>query len=153
ADGVYHCDDVLDNDGSSPTQIPVAVSVTVAGDELTLDFTQTGMACRGPLNISRSTAVAACYVALKHLFPEVPANAGCMRPVDVVIPSGSLLDARIPRPVGGYTETILRMMDVIFGAIAEAAPERAMGASYGTINALSISGESDGNRWVFFTFF
>ena len=153
ADGSYHCADVLDNDGVSPAQIPVAVEVTISGEEMTLDFTQTAMACRGPLNIARSTAVAACYVALKHLFPEVPANAGCMRPVDIVIRDGSLLDARRPRPVAGYTETILRIMDVLFGAVARAAPERAMGCCYGTINALSISGESEGNRWVLFTFF
>jgi N-methylhydantoinase B len=153
ADGSYRCEDVLDNDGSSPAQIPVAVEVTVAGAEMTLDFTDTAMACRGPLNIARSTAVAACYVALKHLFPEVPANAGCMRPVNVVIRDGSLLDARPPRPVAGYTETILRIMDVLFGAVAQAAPERAMGCSYGTINALSISGEQSGTRWVLFTFF
>jgi N-methylhydantoinase B len=152
-DGVYGAADALDNDGGSPEQIPVAVEVTVMGDELTLDFTKTAMACRGPLNISRSTATAACYVALKHLFPEVPANAGCMRPVKVIIPDGSVLDARPPRPVGGYTETILRIMDVIFGAIAIAAPERAMGCSYGTINALSISGERAGSKWVLFTFF
>jgi N-methylhydantoinase B len=152
-DGVYAAADTLDNDGGSPDPIPVAVQVTVAGDELTLDFSSTAMACRGPLNIARSTAVAACYVALKHLFPEVPANAGCMRPVNVVIPDGSLLDARLPRPVGGYTETILRIMDVLFGAIGHAAPERAMGCSYGTINALSISGEQQGHTWVLFTFF
>jgi N-methylhydantoinase B len=76
-----------------------------------------------------------------------------MRPVNVVIPDGSLLDARMPRPVGGYTETILRIMDVLFGAVAQAAPARAMGCSYGTINALSISGEHDDARWVLFTFF
>lgn len=153
ADGTYHCADALDNDGGSDHEIPVAVEVTVAGDTLVLDFTATAPACRGPLNIARSTAVAACYVALKHLFPEVPANAGCLRPVTVVISDGSLLDARPPRPVAGYTETILRIMDVLFGAIAQSAPERAMGCSYGTINALSISGEDDGARWVLFTFF
>lgn len=152
-DGVYRCSDALDNDGVSDERIPIAVEVTVDGDQLTLDFSETALACRGPLNIARSTATAACYVALKHLFPEVPANAGCMRPVEIVIPDGSLLDARIPRPVGGYTETILRIMDVLFGAVARAAPTRAMGCSYGTINALSISGEHDGVRWVLFTFF
>ena len=153
-DGSYRCADFLDNDGISPDPIPVAVELTVSGDTLRLDFSETAPACAGPLNIARSTAVAACYVALKHLFTEVPANAGCLRPVEVVIPDGSLLDARSPRPVGGYTETILRIMDVIFGAVAEAAPERAMGCSYGTINALSLAGEHpDGERWVMFTFF
>lgn len=153
-DGVYSCADQLDNDGSSADPVPVAVSLEVHGDELTLDFTETAPACAGPLNIARSTAVAACYVALKHLFPEVPANAGCLRPVEVKIPDGSLLHARSPRPVGGYTETILRVMDVIFGAVAQAAPDRAMGCAYGTINAVSLAGEDDqGERWVLFTFF
>lgn len=153
-DGVYRCQDALDNDGGSDAQIPLAVTLTVAGDELTLDFDETAPACLGPLNIARSTTVAACYVALKHLFPEVPANAGCLRPVEVAIPEGSLLDARHPRPVGGYTETILRIMDVIFGAVAQAAPSRAMGCSYGTINALSLAGGRVGEeRWVLFNFF
>ena len=81
------------------------------------------------------------------MFPEVPANAGCLRPVEVVLPDGCLLDAVAPRPVGGYTETILRVMEILFGAIAQADPERALGWSYGTINALSIAGHrDDGSR-------
>jgi N-methylhydantoinase B len=153
-DGRYASEDFLDNDGIDDRPIRVAVELTVAGDRLELDFAGTDRHCAGPLNISRATASAACYVALKHLFPEVPANAGCMRPVDVLIPDGSLLDAGPPRPVGGYTETILRVIDVIFGAVAQADPARAMGCSYGTINALSLAGErDDGSRWVMFTFF
>nr|WP_228430757.1 hydantoinase B/oxoprolinase family protein [Baekduia soli] len=154
ADGTYACDDHLDNDGITDVPIRVAVTATVRGDRLALDFTGTDPACAGPLNISRATATAACYVAIKHLFPEVPANAGCLRPVDIAIPGGSLLDAVAPRPVGGYTETILRVMEILFGAIAQAGPERALGWSYGTINALSLAGHrDDGSRWVMFTFF
>lgn len=153
-DGTYACEDQLDNDGIVDEPIRVAVELTVSGDRLRLDFGATAGACRGPLNISRATAVAACYVALKHVFVEVPANAGCLRPVEVVIPDGSLLAAVPPRPVGGYTETILRVMEVIFGAIATASPERAIGFSYGTINALSLAGvDAGGDRWVMFTFF
>jgi N-methylhydantoinase B len=110
------------------------------------------------VNISRATAVAACYVALKHLFPDVPANAGVLDAVDFVIPDGLVISAVRPKPVGGYTETILRMIDVIFGAAALAAPQQALAQAYGTINALSISGvrtrgPSAGQRWVMFSFF
>ena len=153
-DGVYTAEDFLDNDGSVDTPIPVALDLTISGDGMVLDFGRTGAAVAGPVNISAATARAACYVALKHIFGDVPANAGCLEPVEVVIPPGSLLDATWPRPVGGYTETILRMMDVIFRAVALAAPERSNGCSYGTINALSIAGHRpDGRRWVMFTFY
>jgi N-methylhydantoinase B len=64
-----------------------------------------------------------------------------MRPIDMRVPEGSLLSAEFPRPVGGYTETILRMIDVIFSAFAQAAPERVVANAYGTINALSIAGK------------
>jgi N-methylhydantoinase B len=92
------------------------------------------------VNISRATAIAACYVALKHLLPDVPANAGVLDAVDFVLPDRLVISTERPRPVGGYTETILRMIDVIFSAAAQADPTRAVAQAYGTINALSIAG-------------
>ena len=167
--GSYHCEDYLDNDGIRDERLRIAVTVRVAHDapdpadgkpapRLTLDFTGTSPACAGPVNIARSTAVAACYVALKHVFPDVPANAGVLDPIDFVIDDASLIAVRAPRPVGGYTETILRMNDVIFGALAQADPARASAMAYGTINALSIagtrsSGPDAGRPWVMFSFF
>jgi N-methylhydantoinase B len=157
-DGVYRYSDSLDNDGVTDTPLTIALDMHVAGERLTLDFSRTSPQCAGPVNISRATAVAACYVGLKHLFPDVPANAGVLDAVDFVIPDNLVISAARPRPVGGYTETILRMIDVIFSATALAAPERAMAQAYGTINALSIAGHrSDparlGQRWVMFSFF
>jgi len=157
-DGEYAFEDMLDNDGVRDVALRIALTLKIAGDRLTLDFTGTSPACAGPVNISRATAIAACYVALKHLFPDVPANAGVLDAVDVVLPDGLVISADRPRPVGGYTETILRMIDVIFCAMAQAAPQRAMAQAYGTINALSIAGyRSDaarkGQRWVMFSFF
>lgn len=153
-DGTYSADDWLDNDGSIDTPIRIALDLTIAGDHLTLDFTRTDSAVQGPVNISRSTAVAACYVGLKHIFRDVPANGGCLRPVTIDIPAGSLLAAEHPRPVAGYTETILRVMDCIFRAVADADPTVSNGCSYGTINALSIAGRrTDDSRWVMFTFY
>ena len=157
-DGVYAFEDTLDNDGVTDAPLTIALDMTVAGDRLTLDFSRTSPQCAGPVNISRATAVAACYVALKHLFPDVPANAGVLDAVDFVMPEGLVITAQRPRPVGGYTETILRMIDVVFSAAALADPRCSVAQAYGTINALSIAGHrSDaarqGQRWVMFSFF
>lgn len=153
-DGVWSAEDWLDNDGIVDQPLRIGLDIRIDGERMTLDFSRTAKACAGPVNISRSTAIAACYVALKHIFREVPANAGVLEPVDFVIPHDSLLSATAPRPVGGYTETILRLIDVTFVALANAAPERVNGCAYGTINALSIAGHrQDGSRWVMFSFF
>jgi N-methylhydantoinase B len=93
-------------------------------------------------------------VALKHIFVDVPSNAGCLAPIDFVIPDTTLLGVSAPRPVAGYTETILRVIDVIFGAFAKVAPDRAHGSPFATINALSLAGwRSDRRRWIMFCFF
>ncbi|MGB9367913.1 MAG: hydantoinase B/oxoprolinase family protein [Xanthobacteraceae bacterium] len=153
-DGTYTCDDFLDNDGVTDRPLKIALDLTIAGDRMTLDFSRSAPPCDGPLNIARSTTVACCYVALKHLFTDVPANAGCLAPIAFVIPDTTLLGVSAPRPVGGYTETILRVIDTIFGAFAKAAPERANGSPFATINALSLSGwREHGRRWVMFCFF
>ena len=153
-DGTYSYDDFLDNDGVTDEPLRIALDLTIAGETMRLDFSRSSPPCQGPLNIAGSTAVACCYVALKHLFTDVPANAGCMAPIEFIIPDTTLLGVSAPKPVGGYTETILRVIDTVFGAFAQAAPERANGSPYATINALSLAGwRSNGVRWVMFCFF
>jgi len=153
-DGRWEAEDFLDNDGITDAPLRIKVALEIQGDQMTLDFTGTADRCAGPVNIALPTAVATAYVAIKHIFPGLPANAGVMRPIDVKIPDGSLLSAPFPAPVGGYTETILRMVDVIFAAASQAAPDRVVANAYGTINALSISGKrANGQPWVMFSFY
>lgn len=153
-DGRWEATDYLDNDGITDVALPITVALEISGDTMTLDFEGTAPRCAGPVNIALPTAVATAYVAIKHIFPALPANAGVMRPITVKIPEGSLLSAPFPAPVGGYTETILRMIDVIFSAASGAAPERVVANAYGTINALSISGtRENGKPWVMFSFY
>lgn len=153
-DGIYTFEDRLDNDGVVDEPLTIALDLTIKGDRMTLDFSRSSAPCAGPLNIARSTAVACCYVALKHVFTDVPANAGCLAPIEFIIPDTTLLGVSPPKPVGGYTETILRVIGVVFGALGQAMPERATAAPFGTINALSIAGHrSDGSRYVMFSFF
>ena len=153
-DGRYSVDDYLDNDGIVDKEILIALDLTVAGDRMTLDFSRSSPPVAGPLNISEATAIAACYVGLKHIFTEVPANAGCLRPITFIVPPTTCLAVDAPRPVAGYTEPILRLIGCIIGAIGKAAPARALAAPFGTINALSVAGSrADGRRWVLFSFF
>ena len=152
--GTYSAEDWLDNDGISDKPLRISLDIVITDDQMTLDFSKTSAACDGPVNISRSTCIASCYVALKHIFREVPANAGVLEPIEFVIPNDSLLSVRRPKPVGGYTETILRVIDVMFQAISQVAPEMSNGCAYGTINALSMAGyRKNGARWVMFSFF
>ncbi|OIQ32903.1 MAG: hydantoin utilization protein B [Alphaproteobacteria bacterium MedPE-SWcel] len=153
-DGRWEAEDFLDNDGITDTPLPIRVALEISGDRMVLDFTGTAPRCQGPVNIALPTAVATAYVAIKHIFPDVPANAGVMRPIDVRIPDGSLLSAPFPAPVGGYTETIMRMIDAIFSAASQAAPDRVVANAYGTINALAIAGRrANGSPWVMFSFY
>jgi N-methylhydantoinase B len=153
-DGRWEAEDFLDNDGITDVPLKIKVALEISGDTMTLDFAGTADRCAGPVNIALPTAVATAYVAIKHIFPSLPANAGVMRPIKVNIPDGSLLSAPFPAPVGGYTETILRMIDVIFAAASQVAPDRVVANAYGTINALSISGKrANGQPWVMFSFY
>ncbi len=152
--GTVSAEDFLDNDGINDEPLKIALDLTIDGERMVMDFSRSSPACAGPVNISRATTIAACYVALKHVFGDVPANAGVLEPVEFRIAEGSLLSVRAPKPVGGYTETILRLIDVVFQALAKIAPGPAMACAYGTINALSLAGHREnGQRWVMFSFF
>ena len=153
-DGTISVEDYLDNDGVNDVPLKLAIDLTIKSDKLIMDFSRSSLACAGPVNISRSTTIAAAYVALKNIFTDVPANAGVLQPVEFILPEDSFLNVRAPKPVGGYTETILRLIDVVFKGFEHIAPERVNGCAYGTINALSIAGHrKNGSRWVMFSFF
>src|SRR6056300_1132387 len=93
-------EDYLDNDGVNDTPLKLALDMTITAEGvLVMDFSKSSDACAGPVNISRSTTIAATYVALKHLFTDVPANAGVLKPVEFIIPENSFLSVRAPKPV------------------------------------------------------
>lgn len=148
-DGVYHASDVMDDDGLSDTPLPLELTVTVSGDDLHLDFAGSAPACEGPMNMARVTTLTACYTGLKHLFPDIPINAGCFRPVSVDIPEGSLLDARPPHAVGGYADVSARIVGLVAQAIAQAMPENASATCFETGGVAVVSGTAaDGNVFV-----
>ena len=153
-DGTVSAEDFLDNDGIVDEPLKVALDLSIDGETMVMDFSRSSPACAGPVNISRSTTVAACYVALKHVFGSVPANGGVLEPVEFRIDPASLLSVNAPKPVGGYTETILRLIDVVFQAIAQIAPERSNGLCLWH-DQRPVAGRPPGRRrrWVMFSFF
>lgn len=139
-DGTYAFRDTIDNDGIEDRPLEIAVEVAVRGDEMTIDFEGTSPAARGPLNLSRNTTVSMCYVALKHIFPDVPINGGTFRPAKVIVPEGTVVAAEYPVAVSGYLEIAGRVLDVMFGALAQAIPERVPAAPFGTTGVVTVGG-------------
>jgi N-methylhydantoinase B len=139
-DGTYSCAELFDNDGITDEPVPIRLSVTVAGEDMHLDFTGTSSRTRGPLNISRNTTLSTCYVALKHIFPDVPVNGGTFRPFRFTVPDDSMLAASYPAAVGAYLEPVGRIIDLVFGSLAQAIPDQVPAAFFGTVGVLTISG-------------
>lgn len=153
-DGTYTYTDFLDSDGVENEPLRIELVLTVRGDEITLDFSNSSPPCRGPMNSVISTTQSACYIALKHTFPEVPLNAGCFRPIHIHVPATTFLNATLPRPVAGCAaEVSQRIIDVVLGALAEAMPEHMSAGVVGTVNNLTIGGtDPDRGPYVMYMF-
>ena len=100
-DGVYTSEAFVDSDGVDPDPLAIRLRLRVEGTDLHFDFSESSPPCRGPLNSVIATTKAAVYLAIKHVFPDVPINAGCFQPLRIADPHGTFLYARYPRPVSG----------------------------------------------------
>ena len=128
-DGEYVFSSYMDSDGVDDAPLEVRARVTVEGSDLSVDFSDSSPLCRGPVNSVWATTLASVYCAIKHIFPDVPINAGCFRPIAVRPPHGTFLYAEYPRPVSGCAaETAQRIMEAVFGAMGQAMPERMFAA-------------------------
>jgi N-methylhydantoinase B len=141
-DGTYHFRDRMDDDGLSPEPAEIAVSVFIQSDQVTVDFEGTSPQRRGGINAVYAITLSATYYVFRALIGlDIPSNSGCLAPIRVIAPEGSLVNARPPAAVaGGNVETSQRITDVLLGALAQACPERVPAASQGTMNNLSIGG-------------
>ncbi len=149
--GVYRCDDVMESDGAGAMMIPVAVTVTVSADRLRVDFTGTAGQVAGNINAPLPVTAAAVWYVFRCLLPDqTPACAGCFRPIEIIAPPGSLLNARSPAAVAaGNVETSSRVVDVLLGALARALPEEIPAASQGTMNNFAF-GSDHGQAWGYY---
>ena len=135
-DGTYSVLDYMDDDGLTQEQVPVAVTITVTDDEMDIDFTGTSPQRPGCINAPEAVTVSACLYVVRCLLQEqAPANQGCLRPLHINAPVGSLVNPTPQRGVAaGNVETSQRITDVLFGALAQALPQVIPAASQGTMN-------------------
>jgi len=159
--GRYQAEDFLDDDGveNKPVRIAVTIQVNSAKSrvntrlassssrqnkkpQVTIDFTGSDPQVQGAINAVEAITYSACFYVFRCLLcDDVPATSGLMRPIRVIAPSGSVVNARPPAAVaGGNVETSQRIVDVLLRALAQANPERIPAAASGTMNNLTIGG-------------
>ena len=150
-DGRYSYVDWLDNDGVALDElVRIEVAAEIAGDRVTIDFTGTSPQVRGPFNCVPSGACAGAYFAVLAMTDSsIPINGGCFRPVELVLPAGSLVNPREPAPVNSRTSTIKRIAGSIIGALRQARPEDAPADAAAALHVLAFGGtREDGSRYV-----
>jgi N-methylhydantoinase B len=147
--GKYRAEDFLDNDGVGERPVRIAVTVQVTRNSqsrreplVTVDFTGSDPQVEGSVNAVAAITYSACFYVFRCLLAEdVPATAGLMRPIRVIAPEGTIVNARPPAAVaGGNVETSQRIVDVLLRALAQAIPDRIPAAASGTMNNLTIGG-------------
>ncbi len=141
-DGSYSFTDHLDNDGISRRPLPISLELTISGNRAVADFRQSAAQIDTPLNTVRAVTISAVMYAFQCLVGEgYPINQGSYRPISVKTRPGTILDSQYPAPVAaGNVETSQRIVDTLFGALAQAAPKLIPAASCGSMNNIAIGG-------------
>lgn len=141
-DGAYRGQDFLDSDGISDQPIRIAVTIRKRGRSAEVDFTGSSPQCAGSVNAVEAITYSAVFYVFRCLVSEqVPATSGLMRPIRVIAPVGTIVNARPPGAVaGGNVETSQRTVDALLRALARAVPQRIPAASQGTMNNFTVGG-------------
>jgi N-methylhydantoinase B len=140
-DGVYTGEAFVDSDGVVDEPLKIAMQITVKGDEMTFDMTGSSPPCRGPMNSVIATTRSSVYLAIKHIFPDVPLNAGTYAPLKIIDPKGTFLYAEYPRPVSGCAaEVSQRIAEAVFAALTKAIPNRLFAAPAGSSGNFALGG-------------
>src|SRR5690554_17496 len=141
-DGQWEFEDFLDDDGMGNGPLKIRCTLTISGDEATIDFRGTAAQTAGPLNVPRAVTLSAVLYVFRCLAPpELPSNGGYMRCVKLMTEPGSLVDAQYPAAVAaGNVETSQRITDVVIGAFSKAIPGQVPAASCGSMNNILIGG-------------
>lgn len=139
-DGEYRAEDFMDGDGYGNERIPIRVSIVIDGDSAKVDFSDCPKQVRGNLNAVYAITLSAVLYVFRLILPDnIPSNSGTLRPLTILAPPGSIVNASPPAAVaGGNVETSQRIVDVLLLALAQALPERIPSASQGTMNNLTI---------------
>jgi N-methylhydantoinase B len=152
--GMFSFFDRLDNNGVNDNEIIIKVTITINNDTALVDFTGSAPQQEGSVNaVYAITLSAVNYVFRSLIGLDVPNNSGCLVPIQIIAPKGTIVNASHPAPVaGGNVETSQRIVDVLLGALAQACVDRIPAASQGTMNNVSIGGW-DPERKQFYTYY
>ena len=147
-DGTYEAESFLDNDGRRlDVLLRIKVKVIVAGDRMTIDFSEINDQVPGPTNSGYSGGLAAARVAFKNLTtPHGPVNEGCFRALELVLPEGKILNAKWPAALGLWSIPLPTVIDTILKALAPALPDRIPAGHKGDMGGCSIGGYHPGGR-------
>ncbi len=141
ADGDYHGVAYLDSDGVVDEPLTIDMKIRKTGTDLHFDMSGSSPPCLGPMNSVIATTRSSVYLAIKHIFPEVPINAGTFVPLHIEDPEGTFLYARYPRPVSGCAaEVSQRIAEAVFAALTPALPGELFAAPAGTSGNFALGG-------------
>lgn len=134
--------DFLDDDGVQDKPVRLCVRIAIEGGEIEVDFGGSDPQVAGSVNaIEAVTLSAVLYVFKSVIGEDVLANSGILRPITLIAPAGSVVNARRPAPVaGGNVETSQRIVDLLLGALARVLPARIPAASAGSMSNISFGG-------------
>lgn len=139
--GVYRSTAIVDSDGVVNEPLAIVLAVTKTSDGLTFDFAGSSKPCMGPMNSVRATTLSAVYLAMRHIFPDVPISSGAFEPLVVTGIEGTFLDAHYPRPVSGCAaEVSQRIAEAVFAALVQAVPDHVTAAPAGTSGNFGLGG-------------
>ena len=140
-DGVYKSSAWVDSDGVVNKPLEIKLSITKKDEELKFDFSGSSLPCKGPMNSVLATTLSSVYLAMRHIFPEVPINGGAFIPLKIIRPINTFLDAHYPRPVSGCAaEVSQRIAEAVFIALVNVLPSRVTAAPAGTSGNFALGG-------------
>ena len=140
-DGTYRGEAYVDSDGVVDQPLTITMTITKRDTDLYFDMTGSSPPCKGPMNSVIATTKSSIYLAIKHIFPEVPINAGTFAPLHIKEPKGTFLYAEYPRPVSGCAaEVSQRIAEAVFDALVGAIPDRLFAAPAGTSGNFALGG-------------
>ncbi len=140
-DGIYQAKAIVDSDGVVNEPLTIALTLTKGEGGLTFDFAGSSLPCMGPMNSVRATTLSSVYLAMRHIFPDVPISAGAFEPLAVTGIESTFLDAHYPRPVSGCAaEVSQRIAEAVFAALVQALPDKVTASPAGTSGNFGLGG-------------
>ena len=151
--GVYQSTAYVDSDGVVDEPLEIRLAITADGDTLSFDFTGSSAPCAGPMNSVLATTHSSVYLAMRHIFPDVPISAGAFEPLEIIRPVNTFLDAQYPRPVSGCAaEVSQRIAEAVFAALVVPLPDLVTAAPAGSSGNFALGGDiaEEGRSYVMY---